>query len=146
MRESIDVKIKSLPKPIQKWLYDYVIFRPGIVYAFSCLDHFTAVRVEWAYVGQTRQELASRYNQHMGLDYRQPAQPWSDLYPEIRVVWQGKCPNKLLNLIEKYYIKRHKVLYNYIHNTNNPRRVTKYQAKAQRKERDLRRSYGSGTV
>jgi hypothetical protein len=140
------VKIKNLPRPVRNWLYKYVVFRPGIVYAFSCLDHVSGVRVYWAYVGQTRQELAARYNQHMGLDYRQAAQPWSDLYPEIRIVWQGNCPDKMLDLIEKYYIKRKKATYNYIHNTRNPHRVTKYQAQAQRKDRDLRRGMRSGRV
>src|SRR5687767_5750748 len=133
------MKIKDLPKPIRLWLYKYIVFRPGIIYAFSCIDPITGKREDWAYVGQTRQALVSRYNQHMGLDARNSAQPWSDLYPEIRIVWQGDCTDKFLNWLEKYYIKRHKAVYNYIHNTQNPRRIPKYDAVAQRKERDLRR-------
>lgn len=140
------MRIKDLPKPLRLWLYKYIVFRPGIIYAFSCLDPVVGDREWWAYVGQTRQALISRYNQHMGLDARQPAQPWSDLYPEIRVVWSGKCPDKILNLIEKYYIKRYKVVYNYIHNTRNPRRIPKYDAIDQRKQRDLRRGRRRGRV
>lgn len=140
------MKIKDLPKPIRLWLHKYIVFRPGIIYAFSCLDPVTGERELWAYVGQTRQQLISRYNQHMGLDARQPAQPWSDLYPEIRIVWEGKCPDRILNLLEKYFIRRHRAVYNYIHNTRNPRRIPKYEAVAQRHQRDLRRGRRRGKV
>lgn len=82
----------------------------------------------------------------MGYDPRQVRQPWSDLYPEIRIVWQGKAPNFFLNLIEEYYIKRYKPVYNYIHNTKNPRRIPKYEAEDARKQRDLRRGRQRGRV
>ena len=133
------MKVKDLPKPIRNFLWKYIWFRPAIVYAYSCLDPVTGLREWWAYVGQTRQELEARNNQHMGYDPRQLRQPWSDLYPEIRIAWQGKCPNFMLNLIEEYYIKRYKVVYNYIHNTKNPRRIPKYAAEKQRQERDRMR-------
>ncbi len=140
------MKIKNLPRPIRNWLYRYIIFRFGIIYAFSCTDPFTGIREEWAYVGQTRQALISRYNQHMGYDRRQSAQPWSDLDPEIRIVWSGRCTDQMLDWIEKTTIKWRKPVYNYIHNTNNKRRITKYQAAAQRRERDLRRRWDHGRI
>lgn len=115
-------------------------WKPGIVYAYSCKDHHSAKRIWWAYVGQTRQELVARHNQHMGHDTRQPAQPWSDLYPEIRVVFHFKyCPNWFLDLAEELVIKFTMPKYNYIHNTKNPGRIPKFRAIAERKERDLRR-------
>jgi hypothetical protein len=132
------MKINDLPRPIRNFIKKYLWFRPAIVYAYSCLDPATLLREWWAYVGQTRQELASRHAQHMGFDprYKNHAQSWSDLYPEVRIVWQGKCPDFVLDLIEKYYIKRHKAIYNYIHNTKNPRRIPKYAAIEQRRQRD----------
>jgi hypothetical protein len=137
------MKVKDLPKPIKNFILKFLWFRPAIVYAYSCLDLTRTtdtfiVRDLWAYVGQTRQELSSRHAQHMGNDprYKGKAQPWSDLYPEVRIIWQGKCPNFILDLIEMYYIKKHRPLYNYIHNTTNTRRITKYDAVAQRRDRD----------
>lgn len=136
------MKIKDLPKPIRNWLWKYVVFRPAIVYAYSTVDELEYIdRIWWAYIGQTRQQLMSRHNQHMGHDYRQKRQPWSDLYPEIRIVWQGKCPDFFLDLIEEWHIKRRKPRYNYIHNTKNPNRITKYQAEGTRQYRDLQRKY-----
>jgi hypothetical protein len=136
------MKVKDLPKPIRNWLWKYVVFRPAIVYAYSSSDEFLAVeRIWWAYIGQTRQQLMARHNQHMGYDPRQKRQPWSDLYPEVRIVWQGKCPDFILDLIEKIHIKWHKPRYNYIHNTKNSHRITKYQAEAARQHRDKERSF-----
>ncbi len=138
------MKVKDLPRPLRNFLYKYLVFRPAIVYAYSCIDLKTALREEWAYVGQTRQILAERHNQHMGTTVVRgkptTAQSWSDLYPEVRVVWQGKCPDIVLDFIEKYYIKTRKPLYNYIHNTKNARRIPKFQAVMQRQERDRVRS------
>jgi phenylalanine-4-hydroxylase len=137
------MKVKDLPKPLRNWLWKWFVFRPAIVYAYSIIDleqttNAQLVRELWAYVGQTRQELISRHNQHMGIDnkYKTNRQPWSDLYPEIRIIWQGKCPNFVLDLIEMFYIKRRKPLFNYIHNTKNPRRITKFTAEYQRSQRD----------
>lgn len=137
------MRVKDLPKPIRAFVLKYLWFRPAIVYAYSIIDLEKSsdeylVRELWAYVGQTRQELASRHAQHMGNDsrYRGKAQPWSDLYPEVRIIWKGKCPDFILDLIEMYYIKRRKPLYNYIHNTRNPRRIPKYLAVQQRSDRD----------
>jgi hypothetical protein len=135
--------IARLPKDLRKFLYKYFVFRPAIIYAFSCMDPLTGKREPWAYIGQSRQELIARYNQHMGLAGFKgkvaKAQPWSDLYPEIRIVWQGKCPDAFLDLIEEFNIKFHKPVYNYMHNLKNPRRVEMYAAVAQRRARDLGR-------
>jgi len=142
------MKVKELPRPVRNWLWKWIIFRPAIVYAYSCIDPKTGLREMWAYVGQTRQELMRRHAQHMGNDsyYKNKAQPWSDLYPDVRIVWQGKCPDFYLDLIEMFYIKRHKAVYNYIHNTRNPRRITKLQAQEQRRNRDLHRRRDSARV
>lgn len=110
-------------------------WRSGIIYAYSCVDPDTGKRIRWAYVGKTRQTLMRRHNQHM------PTQPWSDLYPEIRVVFYfSSCPDWFLRLVEKLTIKVTFPLYNYEYNTKNPRRIPKYEAQAQRRQRDLRRS------
>lgn len=132
------MRIKDLPKPIRDFIIKFLWFRPAIVYAYSCIDPMNGLREMWAYVGQTRQELASRHAQHMGNDarYKVKQQPWSDLYPEVRIVWQGRCPDFFLDLIEEFYIKRYKPVYNYIHNTKNPRRIPKYEAVKQRQDRD----------
>jgi hypothetical protein len=112
-------------------------WRRGIIYAYSTIDPLTGQREHWAYVGQTRQELALRHAQHMGFDKRQKRQPWSDLYPEIRVIFEFKsCPNWWLDLVEKLTIKFTYPMYNYIHNLNNPRRVDLRLAESSRRERD----------
>lgn len=124
------------------WLAKLLRWRPGIVYAYSTLDHFTGKRIYWSYVGKTRQQLEVRHSQHMGYDSRQTRQPWSDLYPDIRIVFYFRyCPDWLLDCAEKWTIKLMKPRYNYIHNTKNTRRIPKYDAEAQRVERDrLRRT------
>lgn len=115
-------------------------WKPGIVYAYSTICPKTGKREQWAYVGQTRQNLVDRHNQHMGFDSRQPGQPWSDLYPEIRVIFQFKsCPDWWLDWVEKQVIKWTLPRYNYIFNVDNPRRIPKYQAVADRKQRDIAR-------
>lgn len=136
------MKVYDLPRPIKNFIIKYLWFRPAIVYAYSCLDPDMGFRVLWAYVGKTRQQLEDRHSQHMGYDTRQHRQPWSDLYPSVRIVWQGRCPEFILDMIEKYYIKRYKPVYNYIHNTKNIHRLPKYQAEAQRLERDRLRNAG----
>lgn len=132
------MKIYDLPKPLRNFILKFLWFRPGIIYAYSVLDFISQTREPWAYVGQTRQNLVERHNQHMGQSsrYKTHRQPWSDLYPEVRVVWQGKCPDFFLNLVEEFYIKKYKPLYNYIHNTKNARRITKIEAEYQRLQRD----------
>lgn len=118
-------------------------WRPGIVYAYSTIDPKTNRRVRWAYVGQTRQSLAVRHNQHMGFVKiwgKYKPQPWSDLYPEVRVVWQfDSCPNWWLTLFEKYTIKTMRPIYNYNYNTRNRRRIPLFTAIEQRKQRDRAR-------
>ena len=77
----------------------------------------------------------------MGHTTRQKRQPWSDLYPSIRVVFYFEyCPDWFLLFMEKWTIKIMKPTYNYIHNTKNRHRVPKYTAEAQRLERDRLRS------
>jgi hypothetical protein len=134
---------KKLPRSTQNFLNRYFIFRPGIIYAYSCLDPATRKREPWAYVGQTRQLLIARNNQHLGVEgYKGKAaksQPWSDLYPQVRIVAEFKCPNIILDLVEKFYIKWKKPIYNHTHNLNNPRRIPLYQAQQDRKSRDYLR-------
>ncbi len=139
------------PKRLQHWLNKYFVFRPGIIYAYSCMKYpLTGDREWWAYVGKTRQSLAARHDQHMGVDsYKKKdieCQPWSDLYPEVRIVYSLNCPEFVLDFLERWTIRQHKPLYNYIHNTDNPRRVTKHRAKAERRDRDLLRGTRRGKV
>lgn len=116
-------------------------WRRGIIYAYSCIDPVTRKRDDWAYVGKTRQLLAVRHEQHMA------AQPWSDLYPEVRILFEFKsCPDWWLSFCEKFTIKCAKPTYNYEYNTKNPFRVPKYQALAERKARDLRENRFRGRV
>lgn len=109
-------------------------WRRGIIYAYSCLDYYSdkpGVRDDWAYVGQTRQLLAKRHEQHMA------SQPWSDLYPQVRVVFEfDYCPDWFLTLMEKWVIWYSKATYNYQYNTKNKYRIPKYQAIHDRQERD----------
>jgi len=111
-------------------------WRPGIIYAYSCIDPETGEREDWAYVGKTRQLLANRHAQHM------VSQPWSDLYPEIRVVFEFKgCPDWWLTFAEKWTIWYTRPLYNYEYNTKNPYRIPKYEAVKQRQYRDMHKRY-----
>jgi hypothetical protein len=106
-------------------------WRRGIIYAYSCVDPRSGKRDRWAYVGKTRQLLAKRHEQHIA------SQPWSDLYPQVRVVFDFKgCPDWWLTLFEKYTIKFTRPAYNYDYNTKNSRRIPKYQAMKQRNDRD----------
>lgn len=136
---------------MRNFLYKYFIFRPAIVYAYSCIDPITGKREPWVYIGQTRQLLIARNNQHLGVEgykgKKAKGQPWSDLYPEVRVVAEFKCPDVVLDLVEQFYIKWKKPVYNYTHNLNNPRRIPLYQAQQDRKARDyLRTRQGRGRV
>jgi hypothetical protein len=116
-------------------------WRPGIIYAYSCINPETGEREPWAYVGKTRQLLVNRHAQHMA------SQPWSDLYPEVRVVFDFKsCPDWWLDTAEKWTIKFTRPLYNYEHNTKNPRRIPKYEAVHQREYRNLEKRYHSRVV
>ena len=142
---------QKLDQRYQHLMDKFIRFKPAIIYAYSCMEYpYTGKREEWAYVGKTRQELAARHNQHMGVEgFRKKeieCQPWSDLYPEVRVVYSFNCPEFILDLVERWTIKRRKPLYNYIHNMDNPRRITKPAAKAQRRERDLRQNRRYGKV
>lgn len=115
-------------------------WRRGIIYAYSCVDPRTGKRDHWAYVGKTRQQLARRHEQHIA------SQPWSDLYPQVRVVFDFKsCPDWWLTLFEKYTIKLTRPAYNYEYNTKNSRRIPKYQAVKERSDRErlarMRRSW-----
>lgn len=108
-------------------------WRRGIIYAYSCVDYYSAknVRDEWAYVGKTRQALYRRHEQHMA------DQPWSDLYPEVRVIFEfDYCPDWWLSLVEKYTIWYTKPTYNYEYNLKNKYRVPLPQAKEHRLERN----------
>jgi hypothetical protein len=107
-------------------------WRPGIIYAYSCIDPYTSKdRENWAYVGKTRQALYKRHNQHMD------SQPWADLYPQVRVIFKFKsCPDWWLTLAEKLTIKFTRPLYNYEYNTKNSRRIPKFQAEAEREDRN----------
>jgi hypothetical protein len=109
------------------------IWRTGIIYAYSVLDPRTGERDDWAYVGKTRQLLSSRHNQHMD------SQPWSDLYPQVRVIFTFKrCPDWWLTFAEKSTIWYTRPTYNFEYNTRNPYRIPKYQAVKERADRDLR--------
>jgi hypothetical protein len=106
-------------------------WRPGIIYAYSTVDFKTGKRERWSYVGKTRQTLVKRHNQHMDV------QPWSDLFPQVRVVFDFRsCPDWWLTWAEKLTIWVMRPLYNYEYNTKNSRRIPKYQAEADRKTRD----------
>lgn len=64
-------------------------------------------------------------------------QPWSDLYPEVRIVFEFKyCPDWWLSLVEKYTIKCTRPTYNYEFNLKNKRRVPIPQARQDRKDRN----------
>lgn len=142
--------MKHLPKALRNWLYRYIVPRLGFIYAFSMLEYpFTGRRERWGYAGQTRQELIARYDQHMGGGYRGKkgkAQPWSDLYPEIRIVFKVYLPDFWLDQLEKLVIKWNKPIYNYMHNKENHARIPLYVAQQHRKERDLRRRWDHGRL
>lgn len=106
-------------------------WRRGIIYAYSTLDPKSGKREKWAYIGKTRQPLSKRHEQHL------TSQPWSDLYPQVRVVFDfTSCPDWWLTLFEKYTIRFARPTYNYEYNTKNPHRVPLYRAQADRKTRD----------
>jgi hypothetical protein len=121
-----------MAKPKRRAKRSYV-WRSGIIYAYSAIDPRTGKRDDWAYVGKTRQPLVRRHEQHIA------SQPWSDLYPEIRIIFEfKKCPDFWLTMFEKYTIWYTRPTYNYEYNIRNPYRIPKYQAIKERADRDLR--------
>lgn len=65
-------------------------------------------------------------------------QPWSDLYPEVRIIFEfEKCPDWWLTLVEKYTIWYTRPTYNYQFNLKNKFRIPLYRAVQDRKNRDL---------
>lgn len=116
--------------------------RRGIVYGFYVIHPITG-EVCWGYVGQTRQELGDREDQH------RECQPWADtivgdarrdpitgrVYQAV-ILAQGDWGDAELDARELNYINYLKPLYNIVGNRSNPYRVKPWEAKKQRHQRD----------
>jgi hypothetical protein len=116
--------------------------RRGIVYGFYVTHPITG-EVCWGYVGQTRQDLDDREDQH------RECQPWADtivgdarrdpitgrVYQAV-ILAQGDWDDTELDAREIGYINYLKPLYNIVANRSNPSRVKPWEAKKQRHQRD----------
>lgn len=116
--------------------------RHGAVYGFK-VTHPVTGEVCWGYVGQTRQQVWEREDQH------RECQPWSDtivgdyfqdpitgrLYQAI-VLAEGLWGDAELDARELSYIRNLRPLYNIVGNRANPCRVKPWDAKKQRHQRD----------
>lgn len=113
-------------------------YEKGIIYAYSVM--YKGQRVEWAYIGKTKRQLIIRHDEHLRNQY------WSDLYPEVRIVKEfNNCYAWWLSLVEWYYIKTKKPIFNQEHNFKNKKRIPRTVQKIERANRELAKkgqSYG----
>lgn len=114
-------------------IYAYRTKKPGAPFGLPMIGR------HWAYVGQTRNPEA-RHGEHMrgGGRYGRAAQPWSDLAPRRYVLWRSdRCPQWLLNLMERLFIALFQPVYNVQHNRANFRRIIPRRALRHRLARDM---------
>jgi hypothetical protein len=116
--------------------------RRGVVYGFK-VTHPVTGEVCWGYVGQTRQQIWEREDQH------REDKPWSDtivgdyfqdpitgrIYQAV-VLAEGEWDDAELDARELSYIRSLLPLYNIVGNMANPCRVKPWDAKKQRHLRD----------
>lgn len=116
--------------------------RRGVVYGFKVV-HPTTGEVCWGYIGQTRQQVWEREDQH------REDKPWSDtivgdyfqdpitgrVYQAI-VLAEGLWDDAELDARELSYIRSQRPLYNIVGNRANSCRVKPWDAKKQRHQRD----------
>jgi hypothetical protein len=138
--------------------------RPGYVYVVYGRRHLDVIRelggyLPWwrrllaalrirrhvlLYVGQTRhRDAAERIREHLyGSDHwGAPAQPWADLVTSWHTLpWWHRMPEALLDRREAVNIRWRRPLHNHTFNLDNPRRVPKSLAVAQREYRDMLRA------
>lgn len=104
--------------------------RLGIVYGIRVI-HPTTGQIALGYVGKTRQRLRTREGQH------RDEQPWSDtIVGAAFVIAQGMWTEAQLDAVEQHHIRTLLPLYNIDHNLANPRRITPWDAVAQRQARE----------
>ncbi|GAA0528932.1 hypothetical protein GCM10010172_06940 [Paractinoplanes ferrugineus] len=116
--------------------------RWGQIYGVDVIDHEswmagTPVIVPNDYVGQSRQKLRARENQH------RDTQAFSDLIVgSPRVLWEGWCTDDELDERERQFIQdvplEQRPRLNYMLNDDNPRRIEKWRLVEQRHARDDR--------
>lgn len=110
--------------------------RAGI-YLVRTRRHLSMARRENGYVGRSN-NVPIRKGQHLGLDKRHKAKPWTDLNPRWHVLWLPwwlswkwvQAPLEWLGV--KLLLPR----YNHTMNLTNPRRVALSVQARQRAERD----------
>ena len=127
----------------------------GTVYRIRAHHPVTGRLMHRAYFGQTRQvPWTKRIEGHLwGTDDTRP-QPWADTVPGWRedgtvdeviaargaaVVCRFRTVRAILTVLEILTIRYGLPVYNDQHNRGNPRRIPKWKAVEQRRERDARR-------
>lgn len=142
--------------PVAAWYHKWLKRRPGAVYEFEVVhpDTVRLPRDEWrlvpGYVGKTRQHPDRRFKEHFyGSTYGgkpQPPKDWADTVVGFRVVWQHPGTTGVwVGYREFRRIRRQSrrgLLYNVLHNTTNPDRISLRQAREQRAARDAARAAG----
>lgn len=144
---------------LSNWYAKWFKRRPGHVYKVTTWDptmtdaSYRFFRKEVGYVGMTqRRDPKRRWREHLLGTLDRPPAPWSDLVVD-HIGWHGfetvyssrAVTGVWLRQVEWFYIRLYRPRYNYQHNLRNRKRVTKYDAAAQREIRDLVRSeHGSG--
>lgn len=113
----------------------------GEVYVYRCRKPWLAIlfKRHTAYVGQTRAP-GMRHMEHMTgagrFGIKEPAR-WSDLAPKRYVVFRSAdVAQWRLDLMERLFIWALWPVYNHMHNTANPRRITRSKALVMRTNRD----------
>jgi hypothetical protein len=127
----------------------------GTIYRIRAYHPITGRLMHRAYFGQTRQvPWDERIEGHLWGTFDTPAQPWADTVPGWRpngtvdeviaaggatVVCQFRTVRAILTVLEILTIRYGLPVYNDQHNRGNPRRIPKWLAVEQRRERDARR-------
>lgn len=127
----------------------------GTVYRIRAHHPITGRLMHRAYFGQTRQvPWTKRIEGHLWGTFDTPAQPWADTVPGWRpngtvdeviaaggatVVCRFQTVRAILTALEILTIRYGLPTYNDQHNRGNPRRIPKWKAVEQRRERDARR-------
>ena len=127
----------------------------GTIYRIRAYHPVTGRLMHRAYFGQTRQvPWEKRIKGHLWGTFDTPPQPWADTVPGWRpngtvseviaaggatVVCQFQTVRAVLTVLEILTIRHGLPVYNYQWNRGNPKRIPKWKAIEQRRERDARR-------
>jgi hypothetical protein len=128
------------PKPLGG-LYLVEVYDPYALIKRDILGRLAPeLKVRKGYVGQTRQKWQDRWDQHRygkGGRYVCEPQVWADTWVRAYPIMKMRpISDYKLDVAEGLAMGKHKPLYPYLLNQNNPHQIPKWEAKRLREERD----------